>query len=228
MESRKIIVPFVSDIFPELMDLEEFGSFSSYFEQIGRPLQIDNRPWPEYPDRPEVSVRVAATGEYLLMKFAVREKEVLGRYSEDGIDVERDSCVHLYLSGRDDHGGFYHFAFNCLGSCFAEHVESSGEKSEIPSAYLSRIFRESSLGRKCCVHLEQEAGESPTWTLMVAIPAECFWKDEIDSFQGGRFRGNFCKTGEDLHKPHYLSWSMPNASDADFYDLKSFGEIWIS
>ncbi len=226
MDQRKIIVPFIQNLSPELMDQGEFENFSDSFDQIGRPLQVDVAPWAEYPYRPEVSLRIAASEHYLLLRFLVKEKEILGRFEKDGPAVEQDSCVHFYMA-PESADRYYHFSFNCLGACFAEFREPGEKTRDISESLLKDMFRISSLGDRGAVHLEASAGELSSWSLMAALPGDVFFKEDIESFQGLRFKGNFCKSGEGLKDPHYLSWNRIEAETPDFDRPEYFGEIWI-
>ena len=227
MECRKIIVPYISDVYPELMDLEELDVFSSNFEQIGRPLQVDFRPWRDYPGRPEVSVRAAASSQYLFLKFSVKEREILGRYENDNDPVFKDSCVGVMLTLNEEE--YYSFEFNCIGTCLAESGTGGDDRVLLNPDLLRRIIRLPSLGqRTCCIHKTGLMEEVPPWSLLVAIPGDVFLGEGRRSLQGQKFRGNFFKCGEDLENPHYLSWNPVIAENPDFHVPESFGEIWIS
>ena len=228
MENKKVIVPMISSVFPEMLSPEELEAFNLQFDQLGRPLSIDTRPWSEYPDRPEVSLRIASSNEYLFVKFYVKEREILGRYEKDNEPMYLDSCVEVFISPEEtDH--YYNFEFNCLGNCLAQVGQGRQNRRVLEPALLKKIVRVSSLGqRTCCIHNEGPLAEAEPWNLFVAIPLSCFVEDGIESFKGQKFRGNFYKCGDDLSVPHYLSWNRIETESPDFHRPEYFGEIWIN
>ncbi len=228
MEHKKVIVPMISSVFPELLSPEELEAFNLQFDQLGRPLSVDYRSWSEYPDRPEVSLRIACSSEYLFVKFYVKEREILGRYENDNEPVYLDSCVEVFLS-PDGTGYYYNFEFNCLGSCLAQVGQNRQNREALDPVLLEKIVRVPSLGHKTC-HIRNEGplAEAEPWNLLVAIPLSCFIKDDIDSFKGQKFRGNFYKCGDDLSIPHYLSWNRIETEFPDFHRPEYFGEVWIN
>lgn len=223
MDRKKIILPRLS---PEQFDRSRPAEFSRCFDSLGRPLSVDCRPWEAYPDKPEVRVRAALCGEFLIVKFTVREKEVLGRYREDNAPVYQDSCVELFLSPEGEEV-YYNFEFNCLGSCLAQVGPKREERTFLDPALLQGIFRVPSLGREPCHHFsEGPLEEAEPWSLLVAVPGACFVENPLSSLENLRFRGNFYKCGDSLRRPHYLSWSPIGTEQPDFHRPEFFGEIW--
>ena len=228
MESKKVIVPMLSSVYPELFNDDELEAFNVQFDQMGRPLSLDNRPWAEYPDRPDVTLRIACSDEYLFVKFYVKERETLGRYENDNEPMYLDSCVEIFLS-PEGAGHYYNFEFNCLGNCLAQVGPDRANREVLDPGCLEKIVRVPSLGqRTCCIHNEGTLTEIEPWNLLVAIPLSCFIKDDLNSFKGQKFTGNFYKCGDDLSIPHYLSWSRIETESPDFHRPEYFGEIWIN
>ncbi|OQY35165.1 MAG: hypothetical protein B6241_01285 [Spirochaetaceae bacterium 4572_59] len=228
MENKKIIVPTVSNHYLNLLDPEELESFNSHFDQLGRPCAVDKRSWMDYPERPEVSVRIASSDEYLFVKFHIREREVLGRFKKDNEPVYLDSCVEIFLSPQGSNY-YYNFEFNCLGTCLAQVGTDRNNREYIGSEILEGISRIPSLGQQsCCIYSEGVLEEAKPWSLLVAIPVQCFVRDDFETLSGQKFRGNFYKCGDDLSLPHYLSWNKIETEYPDFHRPEFFGEIWIS
>lgn len=223
---NKLIVPEV-DINLDLLKSDP-QKFSDLFDQLGRPASLDHAPWKDFPEKPEVKFRIAWSSGLLLLKFTVREREILGSCTKDLTDVFKDSCVEIFLSpeGRDY---YYNLEFNCLGSCLAQKGSGREEREILSQDVLDRIIRIPSLGRDP-LHRYHEglADEADSWTLMLVIPSSVFIHETIDSFAGIRMKGNLYKCGDELESPHYLCWNRIGSESPDFHRPEYFGEIWFS
>lgn len=224
--NQKLIVPELDcDL---LMSESDPARFSEQFDMLGRPGSVASLNWKSFPERPEVSFRIGWCQDRLLLKFYVREREILGRYSEDGSPVYRDSCVEFFLS-PEGCSHYYNFEFNCLGTALVQvGTERDGREVLGPEA-TEGIRRFSSLGREPLDKYHQGlAGEAETWSLMLVIPASLLIRDQFNTFKGARFRGNFYKCGDDHESPHYLSWNPIETDSPDFHRPEFFGELWFS
>lgn len=223
---KKLIIPEVNIDFALLESDPE--KFSSLFDQLGRPASLENAPWKEFPYKPDVQFRIAWSADNLLLKFNVKEREILGSFTKDLSDVYKDSCVEIFLSpaGKDY---YYNFEFNCLGTCLSQKGSERASRVQLPQEVLDRIVRIPSLGRDP-VHRYHEglAEDAVTWSLMVIIPASAFIYDTIDSFAGVRMEGNLYKCGDELETPHYLCWNRIDTESPDFHRPEYFGELWFS
>ncbi|MDA3958846.1 carbohydrate-binding family 9-like protein [Oceanispirochaeta sp.] len=222
----KLIIPEVAPDFDLLS--QDPQKFSSDFDQMGRPASIQNVPWPEYPDKPDVQFRIAWYQNYLLLKYYVREREILGTFTQDGSDVFKDSCVELFLSPENKEY-YYNFEFNCLGSVLAQ-VGVERKEREVPEkSILDRIVRIPSLGTSPYHHYHEGlVDEAPSWSLMLVIPTSAFFKESYDTFKGLKMQGNLYKCGDLLQTPHYLCWNPVMSESPDFHKTEFFGELWFS
>lgn len=226
--SRKVIIPELPQEYADFFLTDNRQDFSARFDQLGRPGAVDTVPWQEFPDRPEAAFRIAWSGRYLIVKFYVREREILGRFRKDQEPVYRDSCVELFLSpqGKDY---YYNFEFNCLGTCLAQVGSDRSDREPLDEAVLSRIVRLSSLGKEPChERFEGPLSEADSWSLLAAIPVDCLVRDDLQDFAGQKFTGNLYKCGDDLTTPHYLSWNPVGSEEPDYHRPEFFGELWCS
>jgi len=223
---NKLIIPEVEVDFDLLKS--DPKAFSSDFDQKGRPASVSHVSWDSYPDKPDVRIRIGWSGEFLLLKFIVKEREILGTFTQDGSDVYKDSCAEIFLSPENsDH--YYNFEFNCLGTCLAQVGTQRENREILGTDILSGIRRISSLERSP-YHKYHEGlvDEAEVWSLLLVIPSSAFVRDSISNFQGFRMRGNFYKCGDNLETPHYLSWNPVLTEQPDFHRPEFFGELWFS
>jgi Carbohydrate-binding family 9 len=224
--SKKLIIPEVDADFSLLESDPQ--KFSELFDQLGRPASLENAPWQEFPDKPDVQFRIAWSADSLLLKFNVKEREILGSFTKDLSDVFKDSCVEIFLSpeGKDY---YYNFEFNCLGACLIQKGAERKDREVLSQDVLDRITRIPSLGTDP-VHRYHEglADEAVSWSLMLVIPASVFIYETIESFAGIRMEGNLYKCGDELETPHYLCWNRIGTETPDFHRPEYFGELWFT
>ncbi len=225
-ECNKLIIPEVEADF-DLLSTDP-AAFSAAFDQLGRPGTLENAPWKDFSYKPAVKFRIAWSADKLILKFTVKEREILGTTTKDYSDVFKDSCVEIFLSpeGRDY---YYNFEFNCVGACLAQRGAERAGREVLSEDLLSRIVRVPSLPVEP-VHQYHEglAEEAPAWSLLLVIPAEVFSEEHFDDFSSLRMRGNLYKCGDDLETPHYLCWNRIDTENPDFHRPEFFGELWFS
>jgi hypothetical protein len=223
---QKLIVPELDcDL---LLSESDPARFSEQFDMQGRPGSVACLNWKDFPDKPEVSFRIGWCRDRLLLKYYVREREILGRYSEDGSPVYTDSCVEFFLSPEGS-PHYYNFEFNCLGTALVQVGTERAGREALGSELTEGIQRFASLGREPLDKYHQGlAGEAEPWSLMLVIPAKLLIRDRFDTFKGARFRANFYKCGDDHESPHYLSWNPIATESPDFHRPEFFGELWFS
>ena len=222
---RKLIVPELNcDL--DLLKADP-AAFSSQFDLQGAQGDVACLNWEDYPYSPEIGFRIGWCHDKLLLKFHVREREILGRFVQDGADVYKDSCVELFISPEDcDH--YYNFEFNCLGTALVQVGKDRHERDVLGQAHTDKILRIPSLGRDPLHRYCQGAAEAESWSLMVVIPSGVLIRDQLDSFKGLRCRGNFYKCGDDQEIPHYVSWNPILSDSPDFHRPECFGDMRFS
>ena len=172
--------------------------------------------WAEsFPYQPKVEFRLAYTDDELLVHFRVEEDSVRARYGEDNGRVWTDSCVEMFLS-PEANDTYYNIECNCIGTVLlgVHEVESTSvtdddtsqpiwNKERAPAEVLSGIERWSSLGRE---PFEERLGKT-AWQVALRVPYSTFWHHRFRPSAGTVVSANFQKCGDELAKPHFLTWA---------------------
>jgi len=177
---------------------------------------IDQQPWKEFPYRPKVHFSIGHSGKCLFLKYFVSESTIRASYFRPNEDVYKDSCVEFFiaLDGEED---YYNFEFNVIGTCKLNFGAGRKDRKRISEEAISTI-------RFSTVIRNVQAG-TIQWEITLAIPRHAFDEHKFDSFNGKHCRGNFYKCGDELPRPHFLSWNNVIAPSPDFHLPQSFGEI---
>lgn len=185
------------------------------------PLQIDNCNWPkEFPYAPQVTCRLAHTGEYLIVKFEVAEQYTMALVKEDNGEVWTDSCVETFIAL--DNEGYYNCETTCIGKLLLAHrrereVDVEHAKEEV----LQSIKRTPSLAVQ---NFEEVEGDN-RWSLKLEIPATALFKHHLTSWDGVKARMNLYKCGDNLSHPHFLSWGKIENPTPDFHKPEFFQNV---
>ncbi|HLF33698.1 MAG TPA: carbohydrate-binding family 9-like protein [Cyclobacteriaceae bacterium] len=212
---KMISVPFIGRDIPS----DGLSAFIRNFEK--HPVNILN--WLNYPYQPVVEFTMAWSESRLFLYYHVTEDSVMARTGEDNGPVWKDSCVEFFVSPGGN-GHYYNFEFNCIGACLLAYGDSRKDREFAGPEILSRIKRVSSLGNKTF----EEINGSHEWDLYIEIPADAFFKHPDFKFRKSLMKGNFYKCGDDLSKPHYLTWSPINTDKPDYHRPEFFGNIILN
>ncbi len=175
----------------------------------------------EYPYAPKVNFRMFHSGEDLHLRFEVEEQYTQALVERDNGDVWTDSCVEFFLS-LDDRG-YYNFETTCIGRMLMAFRKVKPEPTYATEEILSLIERTPSIGSEPFAEL---IGENK-WTMTLKIPASALFRHELKSWQGVEARMNLYKCGDNLTKPHFLSWRpidmpSPNFHVPQFFETVKF------
>jgi len=176
--------------------------------------------WGNYPYKPDVKFRIAHTGDLILLKYYVREKNIAAKASAINGDIYKDSCVEFFISPKGD-GVYYNFEFNCIGVAHVGYGKGRHNRELLPVELIKTIKAESSLGDK---PFAEKHGDF-TWELFVQIPVSCFIHDHIQQLDGLSATGNFYKCGDDLAEPHFVTWNPVKTENPDYHRPEFFGKI---
>ncbi len=180
-------------------------------------VNIDNCNWEkEFPYSPSANFSVAHDDDALYIRFRVIEQCTMALVSEDNGEVWTDSCVEFFVAFDDS--GYYNFEFNCIGKMLFAFRKEKPSPEYAPTDVMAMIGRVSTLPDEC---FEERTGDELDWELNVRIPKEAFFKHNINSFTGLEARANFYKCGDNLSKPHFLSWA-PIATDTPNFHIPEF------
>lgn len=175
----------------------------------------------EYPYAPKVNFRMFHSGEDLHLRFEVEEQYTQALVERDNGNVWTDSCVEFFLS-LDDRG-YYNFETTCIGRMLMAFRKVKPEPTYATEEILSLIERTPSIGSEPFTEL---IGENK-WTMTLKIPATALFRHELKSWQGVEARMNLYKCGDNLTKPHFLSWRpidmpSPNFHVPQFFETVKF------
>ncbi len=173
----------------------------------------------EFPYSPLVSFKIFHTGELLHLRFNVEEQCTMARVGEDQGRVWTDSCVELFLSIGNV--GYYNFETNCIGRMLLAYKDKEGVSTSAPTEIMETIQREPSIGS---VPFEEITGDNK-WSMTLAIPAKALFCHDLDSWCGVEGSMNLYKCGDDLSKPHFLSWNPIDNPTPNFHLPPFFRQI---
>lgn len=176
--------------------------------------------WKEYPYHPDVSFRIAHTDDAILLHYKVTEDSVRARYGEDNGSVWTDSCVEFFsIPGGD--GIYYNLECNCIGTILLAAGSERNHREAAPLEITGKVKRWASLGKET---FEEKIGEC-TWEVALLIPYHAFFKHTITHLDGKSIHANFYKCGDELQKPHFLSWNPIIIENPDFHRPDFFGTL---
>ena len=193
-------------------------------ELQGPRVEIGCVNWPaEYGYKPRVDFSAAHDSDALYIRFRVTEDCAKALVSEDQGPVWTDSCVEFFVSF--DETGYYNFEFNCIGTALLAFRKEKPSPTVAPAEVMALIGRDSTLGREAFAERVETTGDRVNWELNVRIPKEAFFMHRFTTLDGVRARGNFYKCGDELSKPHFLSWAPIDWPSPNFHLEPFFGEL---
>lgn len=181
---------------------------------------IDRVNWEAYPYQPHASFRIAHTDESILLHYRVTEDSVRARYGEENGSVWTDSCVEFFSVPAGD-GIYYNLECNCIGTILLAAGAERNHREAAPLEITGQVKRWASLGRE---PFEERVGAC-TWEVALLIPYSVFFKHTITGLDGAVVRANFYKCGDELQKPHFLSWNPIKIENPDFHRPDFFGTL---
>lgn len=176
--------------------------------------------WPEHSYKPDVKFVIAHDCDKIYLKFDVNEDVTAALATEDDADVHKDSCVEFFVSV--DGKSYYNYETNAIGALKLHYKDSERNKSLASQEVLDSIERVSTFPRKAFTEAEATTNK---WSMMLVMPKESMFQHKIESFAGLTMSANFYKCGDDLSKPHYLTWSKIDAPAPNFHLTEFFDTI---
>ena len=183
-------------------------------------ISVEQLNWAGFPYRPEVKFRIAHTGDKILLKYYVREKNIQAKETVFNGNIYKDSCVEFFISPLND-GNYYNFEFNCIGVPHVAYGEGRHNRQLLPVEILKEIKTASTLGTE---PFPEKQGDF-SWELFVQIPLSCFLHNTISQLNGITSKGNFYKCGDDLSEPHFVTWNPVNTENPDYHRPEFFANI---
>jgi len=195
------------------------SEMSFVFDKENLPFNfITHVNWEEYPYKPNVKFRIAHNDKNILLNYQVEEADIKAVCEEDNGKVWEDSCVEFFISFDKD-ASYYNIESNCIAKVLVATGENKQDRMPVPTDYIKRIDRWSSLGK---LPVENRSGK---WELSLIIPIDIFLLNKINTLDGVRATGNFYKCGDNLNVPHFLSWNPIKSEKPNFHLPPFFGEL---
>ena len=180
------------------------------------PEYVSNNNWSDqFPETPEVMFRIAHNNKEIFVRFDVKEKYTLAKYGEDQGEIWTDSACEFFISF--DKVNYYNIEMNCIGKALMGYKKQGEELVYGKTDLLKRL---ASLGSDT---FEERIGNNQ-WTLTYCVPIEAFWNHNIKELHCLKVRCNFYKCGDNLTKPHFLSWKPINTPTPNFHVPEFFGD----
>lgn len=184
------------------------------------PVAIACNSWAvAFPYAPDVSFRMFHTGSELVVRYDVSECCTMARVTHDFGRIWTDSCVELFVALDDS--GYYNFEITCIGRMLLSFRKVRPNPIDAPQPVVDTVRRYPSLG---CEPFEERVGDN-RWSLTAVIPATALFRHDVKSWSGLSVRMNLYKCGDDLSKPHFLSWQPIENPKPDFHLPQFFGEV---
>lgn len=196
----------------------ETNSYPSWKEKLSglnwNTLSHNN--WPqEFPYTPEVRFQIGHTDDAIVLHFEVNEEYIRAAHILPNSQVWTDSCVEFFLS-LDGRQHYYNFEFNVLGAAVIGY--GPGIKAE-----RQRLTDEQVLSVSTYSNVIREASGN-SWALIFVIPKTIFGDLSI-TWNNRQAHANFYKCGDELPKPHFISWQPIDHPSPNFHLPQFFGEI---
>ena len=169
---------------------------------------------------PDVQFRMAYCESAFLLQYQVEEQSVRAIANSDNGEVWKDSCVEFFIS-PDNGKTYYNFEFSCAGICLLATGASRNNRKRAPLETIAQIKRLPSLGNQ---PFEERKGEIK-WDIVLMIPFACLFEHPNYSPEGKTVSANFYKCGDELAKPHFLSWNPIETENPDFHRPEFFGMV---
>lgn len=189
-------------------------------QNYSEPCSIACNNWAEeFPYAPKGEFRMRHDDHTLHIRFDVQEQYTKAEITQDNGKVWTDSAVEFFISFDDT--GYYNFEFTCIGKMLLAFRKEKPSPTPATTEILETIKRTSSLGP---MNFPEKIGDN-RWTLEVAIPRTAFFKHSFATLNGIDARANVYKCGDDLTKPHFLSWAPITVAQPNFHLPAYFGDI---
>ena len=200
--------------------VNDAAQISALMDENGVKWQaVDNNNWPEaYPYTPRAEFRIAHCGDAFLVNYRADEETIKAAYANDNGQVWTDSCMEFFLSPKPEDGIYYNLECNCIGTVLLGARGGNVEKAHAPAEVMDGILRWSSLGRETFAETKADSA----WEVALKVPFSAYWHHKE---MGKTMRANFYKCGDDLAKPHFLSWNKIDWEKPNFHLPQFFGEI---
>ncbi|MBR5886169.1 MAG: hypothetical protein IKY93_05885 [Alistipes sp.] len=179
-------------------------------------ILLDSHNWSdEYPYAPTVTARVAVSDSHIALMFNVLEEHTKAVEMESNGRVWEDSCVEFFVANPVGEG-YYNFELNAIGTLLAAFRTSRENATHFSVEQIAKIRRFGQFE-----HSPIDVVGQSSWWVAELIPFEAIGL----SCRPRTLRANFYKCGDNLRRPHFMSWSPIALDKPNFHCPDYFGEL---
>ncbi len=172
----------------------------------------------EFPDKPEVNFSMFHDGDTIYLHYTVSERYTLAKVESDNGEVWTDSCVEFFL--KLDDSGYYNFEFTAIGKGLVGFRQDKNNACRAEKEVMLLIKRTPSLGYE-----NFDEKQNCNWDITLEIPKEALFAHKLKTLSGLKATANLYKCGDNLTKPHFISWQPIDNATPNFHLTEFFGEL---
>lgn len=209
---KKLLVPNLSKYSNEKKDLKKLFKKIDY-------NHIDKYAWEKPDEHRKVRFKMVHNNSNIYLIYDVVEPEMTATYANHNDPIYKDSCVEFFIAFEED-TNYYNFEFNCLGSCLLEWGPDRHRRKLLDTHTIDLIKVETKIKR-----VTENNVTLFHWKIFIKIPLETFKFNTLKSLKNINAKANFYKCGDNLSKPHYITWNPIQADQPDFHLKSYFGDL---
>lgn len=167
----------------------------------------------DFPYTPSCRFQIGHDDKQIVLHFDVEEENVKASSFSHNQEIWKDSCVEFFVS-LDGKKTYFNFEFNPLGvGLIGKGTSNKAERTRLTNEEINEVNAFSTIQGK--------VGEKK-WALILIIPIGLLG---LEALSGKQIHANFYKCGDDLPKPHFLSWNPIQSDKPNFHLPEFFGNI---
>ena len=144
-------------------------------------------------------------------------------FAESNGGTAKNGDSSIGVGNGDTERGYYNFETNCAGRMLFAFRKERPKPEYAPKEVMDSVKRSPSLGNE---PFAERNGDN-RWSVTLAIPATALFRHNITDWSGVNARMNLYKCGDNLSRPHYLSWKPivnpePNFHLTEFFENVKF------
>lgn len=212
---NKLIIPNFSLKSNKEKDFEKVLKLVNY-------NNINQYPWGETDEFQRIRFKIAHNNHNIYLHYDVIEPEITATYLKHNTPVCKDSCIEFFIAFEED-TNYYNFEFNALGSCLLAWGPDRYNRQLLDIKIIDLIKVKTEIKR-----ISQNGLTMFNWKIFIIIPLSTFSFNNIKSLKNIKAKANFYKCGNNLSKPHYITWNNIRSEKPDFHLKSYFREIEFS
>ncbi|WP_158850883.1 carbohydrate-binding family 9-like protein [Algibacter sp. L1A34] len=209
---KRLTVPNISKSSKQKKSLKKALNLTDYHN-------IDQYAWEQPNKHRNVGFYMAHDNKNIYLQYNVLEPEMVAKYHNHNSPVYKDSCVEFFIAFEQD-ANYYNFEFNSLGTCLLGFGPDRHNRQLLDSKIIDLIKVNTKIKR-----IQHNGLTVFKWKIFIKIPINTFSFNNIKSFKNNKAKANFYKCGDNLSKPHYISWNNIKSEKPDFHLKSYFGDI---